>query len=59
MVETLLRDPELRSPSAQLRISPAGVVEILSTHDQILGGPQNQIYLGCRFPAHPDYRLTI
>ena len=39
VVETLLRDPELRSPSAQLRISPAGVVEILSTHDQILGGP--------------------
>ncbi|HEV8623834.1 MAG TPA: peptide ligase PGM1-related protein, partial [Acidimicrobiia bacterium] len=33
--------------------------EILSTHDQILGGPQNQIYLGCRFPAHPDYRLAI
>ena len=59
IVETLLRDPELRSPSAQLRISPAGVVEILSTHDQILGGPQNQIYLGCRFPAHQDYRLTI
>jgi hypothetical protein len=49
----------LRSPSVQLRISPAGVVEVLSTHDQILGGPQNQIYLGCRFPAHPDYRLAI
>jgi pheganomycin biosynthesis PGM1-like protein/ATP-grasp domain-containing protein/pre ATP-grasp domain-containing protein len=59
VVEGLLRDPELRSPSVQLRISPAGVVEILSTHDQILGGPQNQVYLGCRFPAHPDYRLTI
>ena len=59
IVEALLRDPELRSPSAQLRISPAGVVEVLSTHDQILGGPQNQIYLGCRFPAHPDYRLRI
>ena len=59
VVETLLRNPELRSPSAQLRISPSGVVEILSTHDQILGGPQNQIYLGCRFPAHADYRLTI
>jgi pheganomycin biosynthesis PGM1-like protein/pre ATP-grasp domain-containing protein/ATP-grasp domain-containing protein len=59
IVEALLQDPELRSPSVQLRISPAGVVEILSTHDQILGGPQNQIYLGCRFPAHPDYRLSI
>ncbi len=59
VVEELLRGPGLRSPSAQLRISPAGTVEILSTHDQILGGPQNQVYLGCRFPAHPDYRLTI
>ena len=59
IVEALLRHPELRSPSVQLRISPSGAVEILSTHDQILGGPQNQVYLGCRFPAHPDYRLTI
>jgi len=59
IAEALLQDPGLRSPSVQLRITPAGAVEILSTHDQILGGPQNQIYLGCRFPAHPDYRLSI
>jgi PGM1 C-terminal domain/ATP-grasp domain/Pre ATP-grasp domain len=59
VVEGLLRDPELRSPSVQLRISSAGGVEVVSSHDQILGGPQNQVYLGCRFPAHSDYRLTI
>jgi hypothetical protein len=59
VVEEVLRDPELRSPSVQLRVSPGGAVEILSTHDQILGGAANQIYLGCRFPAHPDYRLTV
>jgi len=59
IVEELLRHPDLRSPSAQVRISASGAVEILSTHDQILGGPQNQVYLGCRFPAHPDYRLAI
>jgi hypothetical protein len=59
VVEELLRAPGLRSPSVQLRISPSGALEILSTHDQILGGPQNQVYLGCRFPAHPDYRLSI
>lgn len=59
VVEALFRSPELRSPSVQLRISPTGVVEVLSTHDQILGGPEQQVYLGCRFPAHPDYRLTI
>ena len=59
VVEELLRSPHLRSPSAQVRIAGDGSVEILSTHDQILGGPQNQVYLGCRFPAHPDYRLSI
>jgi hypothetical protein len=59
VVEELLKTPGLRSPSVQLRVSPDGTVEVLSTHDQILGGPQNQVYLGCRFPAHPDYRLTI
>jgi hypothetical protein len=59
IVEELLRHPALRSPSVQLRISETGSVEILSTHDQILGGPENQVYIGCRFPAHPDYRLAI
>jgi hypothetical protein len=39
------------SPSVQLRASPLGEVEVLSTHDQILGGPGGQTYMGCRFPA--------
>ncbi|MBW4421870.1 MAG: carboxylate-amine ligase [Myxacorys californica WJT36-NPBG1] len=47
------------SPSVQGRITPSGNIEILSTHDQILGGPSGQIYLGCRFPADEVYRLTI
>ena len=59
VVEELLRHPELKSPSVQLRIAPGGAVEVLSTHDQILGGPQNQVYLGCRFPAQMEYRLAI
>jgi len=50
---------EKRSPSVQGRITPLGEVEILSTHDQILGGPNGQIYLGCRFPADEAYRLTL
>ena len=54
-----MRSDGLRSPSVQLQISPAGEVEVLSTHDQILGGPENQVYLGCRFPARPEYRLAI
>lgn len=48
-----------RSPSVQGQISPLGEVEMLSTHDQILGGPDGQIFLGCSFPADADYRLRI
>jgi hypothetical protein len=33
----------------------AGAVELLSTHDQLLGGPSGQSYLGCRFPADSGY----
>ena len=42
-------------PSVQLRVTPLGEVELLSTHDQLLGGPSGQCYLGCRFPADPAY----
>jgi PGM1 C-terminal domain len=28
-------------------------------HDQILGGPDGQIFLGCRFPADAAYRLQL
>ena len=59
IVEELVRRPDVQSPSVQLRIAPSGTVEVVSTHDQILGGPENQVYLGCRFPASPDYRLLI
>jgi hypothetical protein len=34
-------------------------VKILSTHNQILGGPNGQIYLGCHFPADENYRLQL
>ena len=53
IVEERIEGEDLRSPSAQLRISPSGQVEILSTHDQVLGGPHGQTYFGCRFPADP------
>ncbi len=59
VVEELVRLPGVVSPSAQLVITPSGVVEVLSTHDQILGGLEGQVYLGCRFPARPDYRLDV
>ncbi len=59
VVEVLARDPGTASPSVQLRIAPDRTFEIISTHDQILGGPENQVYLGCRFPASPEYRREI
>jgi hypothetical protein len=59
IVEQLIEGDDLRSPSAQLRISPSGQVDILSTHDQVLGGPNGQTYFGCRFPADPEYAPQI
>ncbi|MEZ4457482.1 MAG: peptide ligase PGM1-related protein [Gemmatimonadales bacterium] len=31
----------------------------ISTHDQLLGGADGQIFLGCRFPADERYRLAV
>ncbi|MBE9177958.1 carboxylate-amine ligase [Oculatella sp. LEGE 06141] len=59
IVEAFIEGDEKRSPSVQGRITPTGEVEILSTHDQILGGPDGQIFLGCRFPADECYRLQL
>jgi hypothetical protein len=59
IVEELITGVELRSPSVQLRVTPLGEVELLSTHDQLLGGPSGQSYLGCRFPADFAYARAI
>jgi hypothetical protein len=59
IVEEHIGGVELRSPSVQLRVTPLGEVEVLSTHDQLLGGPSGQTYLGCRFPADFGYARAI
>jgi hypothetical protein len=59
IAEVFIEGTEKRSPSVQARITPTGIVEILSTHDQILGGPSGQVYLGCRFPADAAYRVQL
>lgn len=59
IVEERIVGDEVRSPSVQLRVTPLGELEILSTHDQILGGPTGQSYLGARFPADPAYATAI
>lgn len=59
IVEEMIDGAEKESPSVQMRISPLGKVEILSTHDQMLGGPSGQSYLGAIFPANPAYSRLI
>jgi hypothetical protein len=59
IVEERIVGEELRSPSVQLRVRPDRSVELLSTHDQLLGGASGQTYLGCIFPADPAYSRLI
>jgi hypothetical protein len=51
IVEGFVVGAEVRSPSVQCRIDPSGATQIISTHDQVLGGASGQVYLGCKFPA--------
>ncbi|HYY80915.1 MAG TPA: peptide ligase PGM1-related protein [Actinomycetes bacterium] len=59
VLEELLQAPGMVSPSVQLRVLPGGEPLVLSTHDQVLGGPNRQVYLGCRFPADAAYRTEV
>ncbi len=59
IAEAFIEGEEKYSPSVQGRVTPKGDVEILSTHDQVLGGPDGQIFLGCTFPAEDSYRLAL
>jgi hypothetical protein len=59
IVEERIHGQEFKSPSVQLRVNPLGKLEVLSTHDQLLGGPSGQSYLGCVFPANQEYAAMI
>lgn len=59
VVETFVEGETKRSPSAQDRVSPLGRAMPISTHDQVLGGPSGQVFLGCTFPADDAYRLEV
>jgi len=59
IVEAWISGAGKRSPSVQLRIVPTGALEVISTHDQVLGGTTGQKFLGSTFPADVGYRLDI
>ncbi len=47
------------SPSVQCKIDPLGEIEIVSTHDQIMGGESDQVYQGAIFPASHEYAVDL
>ncbi len=59
IVEEFIEGKDKRSPSSQFRVDPMGRLEVISTHDQVLGGGNAQVFLGCRFPADAAYRLDV
>lgn len=59
VVEQRIIGDRFSSPSAQVDIDPDGSTKVLSTHEQVLGGDDEQVYLGCRFPADPAYAAEL
>ncbi|MBN8214515.1 MAG: hypothetical protein J0M09_16455 [Xanthomonadales bacterium] len=59
VAEAWLEGEDKRSPSVQMRITPIGTLEIISTHDQLLGGHSGQVFLGSTFPADARYRGSL
>lgn len=59
IVEEFLDGEIKTSPSVQCVIGTHGEVEIVSTHDQVLGGDDGQIFIGAIFPADAAYNVTL
>ena len=59
VVECFVEGDNKESPSAQCRVNAIGTPMSISTHDQVLGGPGGQVFLGCTFPAKEEYRSEI
>lgn len=59
IVEEFLEGEIKESPSVQCRITPTGHLEIISTHDQELGGESGQVYFGAHFPASVEYAVEL
>ncbi|MEU8386335.1 peptide ligase PGM1-related protein, partial [Streptosporangium sp. NPDC048865] len=59
VIEEFIEDRPLYSPSALARITPGGSYDVVATHEQILGGPNGDVYQGCTFPARQEYRAEL
>ncbi len=58
IVEVFLEGDIKMSPSVQCVITPTKQIEMVSTHDQLLGGDDGQIFIGAIFPADEDYSIS-
>ena len=59
VVEEFLEGEVKTSPSVQCVINPDKTIDIVSTHDQLLGGEDGQIFIGAIFPADEAYRVSL
>jgi len=59
IIEEFIEGEEKKSPSLQATVHEDGSTKILSTHEQVLGGDDGQVYLGCHFPCDTSYRLKL
>lgn len=59
VVEAFVEGEVKESPSVQCRVNAIGEPQVISTHDQVLGGPTGQVFEGCTFPARDAYRMDI
>jgi len=59
IVEVFLEGEIKMSPSVQIVINPNKRIDIVSTHDQLLGGDEGQIFIGAIFPADKVYSIDI
>lgn len=59
IVEAFIDEGIRASPSVQCRINPLGKIDVISTHDQLMGGHDHQVFLGGTFPASKEYSVEI
>jgi hypothetical protein len=59
IVEAWVEGEGKSSPSVQMRVTPSRELEIISTHDQVLGGASGQVFLGSTFPARQEHRAML
>jgi hypothetical protein len=59
IVEEFVPGDIKESPSVQCRVNPLGETEVISTHDQLLGGEGGQVFIGATFPANKEYNKDI